>query len=181
MADQWDGIIKRFGAKPPSVYSNDPAWNKTLVEIKDRISRGLDAAIKGKAKAARKALGPIRKMLSDLRRRNGQINFSDYVDKANAAFKELFKFRYTPPDFNVVEQVDQLRQITAITEYWYEQCLDNAPEALRKDPEFKRLMDDSLYSLSRIWVAIAVKKEANLISILRGLNSSDRILFFRFG
>jgi len=42
-------------------------------------------------------------------------------------------------------------------------------------------MEDSLYSLSRIWVAIADKAAPNLISILRGLSSSNRMLFLRFG
>jgi hypothetical protein len=120
-------------------------------------------------------------MLSALRRRNGVFVYSDTVDKANAAFINLNKFRYNPPDFNVVEEVDQLRQSLATTVYWYKQCVKNAPAALIKNPEFRRLMDDSLYSLSRVWIAIANKKEPNLISILRGLSSSDQMLFLRFG
>ena len=137
--------------------------------------------IKGDAKAAIKTLRPIRKILSDLRRRNGVVVYSDTVDKANAAFAKLFKFRYNPLDFNAVEEVDQLRQTLAITVYWYQQCVENAPAKLRQDAEFKRLMEDSLYSLSRIWVAIANKAETNLISLLRGLSSSDKMLFLRFG
>ncbi|MBL4691373.1 MAG: hypothetical protein JKY68_07950 [Rhodospirillales bacterium] len=181
MADRWTAIVKRFGVTPPDVYSADPAWKKTLESIDEMVALGLQAAIENDAKAATKALEPIRKTLSDLRRRNGVVIYSDYVDAANAAFKKLYKFRYTPPDFDVVEQVDQLRQITAITAYWYEQCLDNTPKALAQDPEFKRLMEDSLYSLTRIWVAIANKAAPNLISILRGLSLSNRMLFLRFG
>ncbi|NQV82544.1 MAG: hypothetical protein HQ494_01875 [Rhodospirillales bacterium] len=181
MAEHWGVIVKRFADSPPDIFSTDSAWKKTLAEINERIAQGLEAAIAGNAKAASKALEPIRKMLSDLRRRNGAVIFSDYVDRANAAFAKLYEFRKNPPDFDAVEQVDQLRQITAVTAYWYEQVRENAPKATAHDPEFKRLMDDSLHSLSRIWVAIASKKEANLISILRGLHSSDRILFFRFG
>ncbi|MBC8338319.1 MAG: hypothetical protein ISR51_06000 [Rhodospirillales bacterium] len=181
MADQWKDIAERFGTKPPDTFSDDVSFKKTLDDIGKRISKGLKAAIKGDAKAARKALAPIRNTLADLRRRNGVFVYSDYVDKANAAFRKLYKFRHNPPDFEVVEEVDQLRQILAITVYWYEQCADNAPEEVRKNPEFKRLMEDSLHSLSRIWVAIANKASPNLISLLRGLSSSDRMLFLRFG
>ncbi len=42
-------------------------------------------------------------------------------------------------------------------------------------------MEDSIYALSRIWVAIAKKAEPILISLLRGLSSSDKMLFLRFG
>jgi hypothetical protein len=181
MADQWAAVIERFGPTPPDVYSIDPAWMKTLEAVDKSIARGLRAAVDGDAKAAKKAIRPIRKILSDLRRRNGVFVFSDCIDQANAAFADLYKFRYAPPDFNAVEQVDQLRQATAVTAFWYEQCRTNASRARAQDPEFMRLMDDSLYSLSRIWVAIADKAESNLISILRGLRSSDRMLFLRFG
>lgn len=178
---RWRAVVTRFAASPPDVYSDDPAWRDTLLDIEKRVAGGLDAAIGNDIKTARKHLGPIRKSLSDLRRRNGVINFSDYVDKANAAFEKLFEFRRNPPDFESLEQLDKLRRITAITAYWYETSRDNAPPAIRDNPEFKRLMETSLYSLSRIWAAIANKKKANLISILRGLHSSDRMLFLRFG
>ena len=181
MAGRWKTLIKRFGPTPPDMYSADPAWETTLEAINKKIARGLAETIKGDAKMAMKTLRPIRKILSGLRRRNGVVVYSDTVDKANAAFEKLFKFRYNPPDFDVVEEVDQLRQTLAMTVYWYEQCVENAPLKLRQDAEFKRLMEDSLYSLSRIWVAIANKAKPNLISLLRGLSSSDRMLFLRFG
>lgn len=181
MAVRWATIISRFGPTPPDMYSADPTWKKTLEAINKKITRGLAETIEGDDKAAIETLGPIRKILSDLRRRNGVFMYSDYVDKANEAFRKLYKFRYNPPDFNRVEEVDQLRQILAITVYWYEQCQENAPKVIRENPEFQRLMEDSLYTLSRIWVAIANKAEPNLISLLRGLSSSDKMLFLRFG
>ena len=181
MSVSWKNTIKRFGTTPPEIYSEDPLWKSTLETVDKTIVRGLAETIKGDPERARKILRPIRKMLSELRRRNGVFVYSDTVDKANAAFINLKKFRYNPPDFNVVEEVDQLRQSLATTVYWYKQCVKNAPAALIKNPEFRRLMDDSLYSLSRVWIAIANKKEPNLISILRGLSSSDQMLFLRFG
>ena len=181
MAIRWTGIIKKFGLKPPDIYSNDQQWKNTLEAINKAIKYGLAKTIKGETKEAIKTLRPIRKLLSELRKRNGVYVYSDTVDKANAAFKRLKKFRYNPPDFNIVEEVDQLRQSLATTIYWYKQCEKTAPESIRKNPEFNRLIDDSLYSLSRVWIAIANKKKSNLISILRGLSSSDQMLFLRFG
>jgi hypothetical protein len=181
MENRWEKVIERFGTMPPEIYSKDPKWEKTLLVIKKNINQGLAKAIKGESKAAIKTLRPIRTMLSDLRRRNGVFVYSDTVDEANSAFSRLKKFRYTPPDFNVVEEVDQLRQSLALTVYWYKKCVENAPQKLHQNPEFKRLMDDSLFSLSRIWVAIANKKTPNLISLIRGLSSSDQMLFLRFG
>jgi hypothetical protein len=181
MSVSWKSIIKRFKTTPPEIYSDDPLWKNTLETVNKAIVHGLAGTIEGNPKRAIKILGPIRKMLSELRKRNGVFVYSDTVDKANAAFMKLKIFRHNPPDFNVVEEVDQLRQSLATTVYWYKQCVETAPATLRQNPEFRRLMDDSLYSLSRIWVAIANKKKLNLINILRGLSSSDQMLFLRFG
>ncbi|MDA1090132.1 MAG: hypothetical protein O3A85_07460 [Proteobacteria bacterium] len=181
MAVRWRAIVERFAKSPPGVFSADPTWQETLMDIEKRTAAGLETAINNDAEAAKKHLGPIRKILSELRHRNGVINFSDYVDKANAAFDELFEFRRNPPDFNSLEQLNKLRRIVAITTHFYELSQDNAPTAIRNNPEFKRLMETSLYSLNRIWVAIDEKREDLLISTLRGLSSSNRILFLRFG
>ena len=181
MTVRWKAIVKRFADSPPDVFAADPAWRETILDIDKRAAGGLEAALKNDAKAARTLLIPVRKMLSDLRRRNGIFNFSDYVDNANAAFEKLWKYRHNPPNFESLEQVDELRRTLAITVYWFEMCRDNAPAAIREKPEFKRLIETSLFSFTRIWGAIANKREDILISVLRGLRSSDKMLFLRFG
>jgi len=181
MSIKWKYIIKKFGLMPPSIYSKDQQWRTTLEAINTSIDQGLKMTMKGDTKLAINTLRPVRKMLSELRKRNGVYIYSDTINQANAAFKRLKKFRYNPPNFNVVEEVDQLRQSLATTIFWYKQCSKNAPDSIRKNPEFNRLIDESLYLLSRVWVAISNKKEANLVSILRGLSSSDQMLFLRFG
>lgn len=181
MAARWKAIQERFGKSPPGIYSRDRQWQSTLEKISQRTADGLKAASGGDAKAARKHIGPIRKMLSQLRRRNGVVTYSDCVDQANLSFKRLFRFRHNPPGFEPSEPLDALRRQTAVTQHWYEKCRKQAPKAFRDNPEFIRLMDRSLYSLSRIWVAIREKNELNLINILRGLHSSDQLLFLKFG
>lgn len=181
LARRWKEIVHRFGSSPPDVYSTERKWLKTLKEIDGRIARGLALAIGGNAKAAKKHLQPIRKILSALRRRNGVFVYSDIVDKANGAFKRLFKYRYSPPDFANTDQVDGLRKDLSVTIYWYERCRDDAPPDIKNNPEFNRLMETSLGALARIWVAIADQRTDILISNLNGLSSSDKMLFLRFG
>jgi len=180
-ARRWKEIVDRFGASPPDVFTTERKWRKTLKDIEFRITKGLAAAIDGDAKAAKKHLGPIRKILSALRRRNGVFVYSDIVDRANDAFKQLLKYSKSPPDFEKTEQLDKLRRDLSVTIYWYERTRDDAPPGIKNNPEFNRLMESSLQALSRIWVAIADKRTDILISNLRGLTSSDKMLFLRFG
>ncbi|MDA0306986.1 MAG: hypothetical protein O3B76_12010 [Proteobacteria bacterium] len=180
-AQRWKEIVDRFGASPPDIFTTERKWRKTLKDIEFRIAKGLAAAIDGDAKAAKKHLGPIRKILSALRRRNGVFVYSDIVDRANDAFKQLLKYSKSSPDFEKTEQLDKLRRDLSVTIYWYERSRDDAPPEIKNNPEFNRLMESSLQALSRIWVAIADKRKDILISNLRGLASSDKMLFLRFG
>ena len=181
MARRWNAVIDRFGTAPPDVYSTDFSWEKTLRDIQKRADSALETAARGDAKAARKQIMPIRRILSALRKRNGVTAYSDTVDAANAAFARLWRYRHKPPDFSSVGELDRLRQALAVTIHWCERVQADAPPAIRDDEEFKRLMDRHLSSLGRVWVAIKEKSRLNLINILRELHSSDDLLFLKFG
>jgi len=181
MTTQWKLIVGKFADTPPDVFSADPAWRQVLLDIDKSAVSSLEAAINNDAKEARKLLAPVRGMLSALRRRNGVINFSDYVDQANAAFDKLWVYRSNPPDVDSPKQIDQLRRIVAVTAHLYEMVQDNAPTAVRDNPEFKRLMGTSLDAFRKMRGAITARKVDALISILRGQSSSNRMLFLRFG
>jgi len=181
LAERWNAVVDRFRDSPPDVYSTDPMWEKALLEIKARADAAMEIAAGGDAKAARKEIEPIRDILSALRKRNGVTSFSDTVNAANAAFKELWRYRYKPPDFDDVDALDRLRQTLAETIYWSRRAQTDAPPAARDDPEFIQLMDQHLYSLGRMWVAIKEKNRLNLVNILRELFSSDDLLFLKYG
>ena len=132
-------------------------------------------------RAASKALAPVRGLLAELRRRNGVVVFSDHVEAANKAFKSLFHFRRSPPDFADAAQVKDLRARLAAVIKAYENCRDQAPPGTAGDEQFQRLIKDSLFYLNRIWVAIDEKNQVNVVNILRRVVSSDEILWLRFG
>ncbi len=171
--EKWRPLMETFQAAPPEIYANDRQWRQTLVEIGAAIGQGLAAA--------EEHLAPIRATLGRLRRRNGVFLFSDCIDAANTAFQRLYLFRHSPPDFERQDAVDELSRAVAVTEHWYRRCLGEAPAAYREAPEFMRLMEISIDSLSRIWRAIRNRSAPELISILRELASSDRLLYLRFG
>lgn len=178
---KWSIVVDRFADNPPDTYAAEPMWRKTLKEIDKRARDGLAAAARNDAEAARKHLEPIREVLSRLRRRNNVVVFSDYVDEANVAFRALFRFRHSPPDFTDENQVNRLRKALAETIRRYQKCRDAAPEAIAGQEQFKRLITDSLFYLDRMWAAIDEKNRLNVVNILRRVVSSDDILWLRYG
>lgn len=180
LADKWKALSAAFLERPPGVYAGDPKWAVTLSEIGAQIGSAISRAEGGDAKAARNKLKPIRAALADLRRRNGVFLFADCVEEANRAMDALFVYRRKPPNFENQEEVDELLRRAAVTSHWYDRCFRTAPEKYRKSPEFRRLMEVSLRSLSLIWDAAHKKQERRVINILRELRSSDRLLYLRF-
>ncbi len=180
-AEKWRAVTARFGDAPPDIYAADPAWRASFDDIASRAEQGLTAALAGDGEAAQKALSPLRAAAVDLRRRNGVFLFADCIAEANAAFRELFHFRRNPPGFTDAKETNRLRQRLAVSIHWYGQCRDQAPKALADNPNFTRLIDDSLFYLDRMWVAIAEKNQLAVVNILRRVVSTDDLLWLRFG
>ncbi len=178
---KWRALVARFAAKPPRAYAADTHWTRDLADIGKRAAEGLRLADAGEPEAARAMLKPVRRILGDMRRRNGIFLFSDCVDGANGAMEGLYKFRHAPPDFERSESVRAARRATAEMRRWYVRCRDMASPGRATDTEFKRLMERSLYSIGRLDVALDQKNQRMFINIIRELRSSDRILFLRFG
>jgi len=181
MNDKWQDIVNRFGKSPPDIYANDPTWESTLTDIAKRIQGGIAALDAGDTDTAKKQIEPVRAILSDLRARNGLFLFSDRIDRANAAMQAIWVFRRNPPDFSNPANINDLRRKTTLMAYWYERCRDTAPESIRNNPQFKRLIDQSLYSLGLMWDAIEEKNPKRVVNILRELISSDDLLYLQFG
>ena len=56
-----------------------------------------------------------------------------------------------------------------------------APADIAGQDQFRRLIDDTLFYLDRMHLAIAEKNQLNVVNILRRVVSSDEILWLRFG
>ena len=179
--DKWRAVEATYAAKPPAAYAKDREWRQTLARIGKRAQSGLKLIDDGETKKARAMVMPIRSLLSELRRRNKMVTFSDCVDEANAAFKKLFHFRRNLPDFGNAAQIEDLKSRLKTTIDAYKTCHDKAPPKVAVDPQFQRLMKDSLYYLDRMWIAIREKNQLNVVNILRRVVSSDDILWLRFG
>jgi len=181
LIEKWQNVEKAYGEKPPAVYAKDSQWRQTLAKVGERARASLALIDDDKTKQARDMVLPIRKLLSEMRKRNGVTTFSDCIDQANAAFKRLFHFRRQPPNFDDSSQVADLKVRLASTLDAYKVCSNAAPPQIAGDPQFQRLMKDSIYYLERMWVAIKEKNQLNVVNILRRVVSSDEILWLRFG
>jgi len=179
--DAWLEIEKRWKSAPPDSFADDPKWASTFDEIGAIVDRGFVALDKDGPKAARKALRPIRDMLSSLRRRNGVYVYSDCIDELNMQMKKVWPYRHAPPDFNDLAQVNKVKWEASVYEYLLKKCRQQAPVAYRKRDEFNRMFDAAENSVRTLWDATDRKQRRRFINILRELRPFDRLIFLRFG
>ncbi|MDH3594080.1 MAG: hypothetical protein OEU09_06530 [Rhodospirillales bacterium] len=180
-AGRWRDVTGRFAANPPDAFAGDPAWGATLTGIGQSIGQALTSTDAGDLKRARETLAPVRGELGALRRRNGVIVFSDRVDEVTAAMDRLWRFRHERPDFGAAGTLRELTRGTAVLEHLLQRCQEEAPAALRNDPDFVRFLDSAAEGMERLWQAIEGRDEQLLINTLRELRSFERLFFLRFG
>lgn len=181
MQDAWAEIAARFADSPPDAFTDDPHFADVLDEVSDRVQQAIEAADVGATTVGADALAPIRALLSDLRRRNGVVVFSDHVNALNQQMERLWRYRHNPPALDDPAEVDAVVGEAAVYAYLLQRLREGAPQEVKERADFQRLMEGTGESVARIPVALREGDEETFINTLRELISFDRMLFLRFG
>lgn len=179
--EKWSAINKKWSTARPDAFADDQDWHKTLKAVGTLISKSLKALDGAGMKDARQTLLPIRKMLHELRTRNGVYIFSDCVEEMGGQIQALWAYRRNPPDFTSLEQLNSVKAKAAVYEFQIKKCRAQAPERYKTNSEFNRLFDGAENSVRTLWDATDKGQRRRFINILRELRPFDRLIFLRFG
>jgi hypothetical protein len=75
----WLVVLDRFYESPPSVYAADAYWQRDLATVTGYLEIARRQLASGRVTQAHRALGPVRSVLLDLRRRNGIAYYGDVL------------------------------------------------------------------------------------------------------
>ncbi len=178
---KWSALVKAHGDSPPGEYAGDAAWESTLGDILMRAEEGLEALDMDDPEAAREAIGPIRAILGDLRRRNNVATWSDRVDALSTAMDLLARYRKEVRNLEDDAAVAMVREQAALVQALFEKCQADAAPDIAADPEFIRLIDGAAESMGRLLEALETKDPLLLRIGIGELRSYERIMFLRFG
>ncbi len=73
----WVALLGRFYETAPSVYAADANWQRDLATVTGYLEIARRLLASGRVMQAHRALGPVRSVLLDLRRRNGIAYYGD--------------------------------------------------------------------------------------------------------
>jgi len=181
MQEAWGALVSRFGKAPPAAFQGKPLFTEVLVDVPVRVVGTLLQLDMGRTDAARASLQSIRVRLSELRKQGGVTVLADCVLDANAAMAAFFKFDDSPPDWSKAASVNDFKaSATALTMVAY-RCDRMASPEIRRDPEFRRLIDGTIASLDFVPKAIATRDNELVHRLIGELRAFDNLLVFRYG
>ena len=177
----WSALVERFSGKRPDAFADNELFGPTLTGVSARLVAASLMLNSGRLEAARESLVAIRADLSQLRRASGIVLLADCVRDANAAMDALKAYHDRALDWTKPEIRFGIAAKASIYGHELERCDAIAAEAVRKSPEFRRLIDGAKAGLALIPKAIATRDGELLHRILIELRSFDNLLAFRFG
>jgi hypothetical protein len=180
LRDAWGAFEQRFAGKRPHAFDGVALYGTLFTGVQTRLV-AVDLMIKmGKPDAVRQSLEAIRGDLYDVRKAAGIKVLADCVRDGNAAMDALMAYDGRALDWSPPTR-DDIASKASTYGAVLERCDGMADDAVRKSPEFRRLVDGAKASLTLIPKAIATRDGDLLHRVLVELRSFDNLLAFRFG
>jgi hypothetical protein len=177
----WDAFNARFAGKRPDAFDRNPLYGIMLTDISTRMVTADLMFKSGHPDVVRQALEAVRDDLYRLRKSAGIVVLADCVRDSNNAMVALQAFDKRELDWSKAETGIGIAGKAAIYGYVLRRCDETAGARLRKDPEFRRLIDGAEQSLTLIPKAIEMQDTNLLHRVLIELRALDNLLTFRFG
>jgi hypothetical protein len=173
-------IIETYSSHPPEVFSFDPKWNETLTGI-EKIAEKSSALIKeGQLAEAHEHLEAVRDNLSDLRKRNSVIAFSDHINNYHQVMEGLLEGGFTPEKINE-SAMNEIRGQLSVLKYLAEAIKENSPANYNDNEKFQQLQKGLFTSLDALDKAVDAENPEAISKSIKMLKPAYAKLFVNFG
>jgi hypothetical protein len=179
--EAWGALQQRFGGRRPDFFIGNRVYGKIFTGVSARLVGAALLLNAGRPDAAADSLNAIRGDFYELRKTAGIAVLADCVRDANAAMDALMVYNDQALDWMKAETSYGIAGKASIYGHVLERCDGMAGDAVRKEPEFRRLIDGAKASLALIPQAVANRDGDLLHRVLIELRSFDNLLAFRFG
>lgn len=176
----WKVIISTYGLLPPEVYSSDQKWEQTLKTIGMITEKSAEQIRDGELALAHETLEAVRDELSDLRRRNSVIVFSDHINNYHQVMEELLLAGYTSEIMNA-DVINHIREQHAVLRYLAANIKKNAPQEYRENQKYLQLQQGLVGSLDQLKQAISEAAPDKIPAAIQQLKPAYAKLFLNFG
>lgn len=165
--------------RPRSGRAVDPNLEQALARVGEGIEASLAAAEKGATEEARAALEQSTAALDGWRTAHRVRLFSDCIVEVSAAFATLGAPAEQPRLDDTA--AGRIERGAAATLEALSRCDVEAPDDVKRHPEFRRLVDGLTASLKLLPATVARRDRESVHRLIIEQRSFERLLAFRFG
>jgi len=177
---QWQTLIAQYNSQPPEVFGSDSEWQSTLSNI-EKIAVESAAQIKeGQLAEAHETLEAIRDELTELRKRNSVIVFSDHINNYHEVMEGLLVGGYSPDKIDEQATEDIVGKL-AVLSYLAEAIKKNAPTEYKENQKYQQLEKALLGSLKALEESIDKGNPESISKSINDLKPFYAKLFVNFG
>jgi hypothetical protein len=181
MRAAWGRLVERFSSRRPAAFNGNELYGKTLVGVSARLV-GADLMLNsGRLDNAREGLDAMRGDLYALRQSAGIKVLADCIFDSNKAAAAFMAYDTPELDWSKPGVGSAIADKAAAYTSVLTRCDALASDAVRKEPEFRRLIDEAQTELAKVKQAVTNRDSAQLHRIVGSLRAIDNLLAFRFG
>jgi hypothetical protein len=181
MKDSWGAFAERFSGNRPEPFRDNKLYVTMLVDVPTRIVTAMIMINFGRPDVAKNSLEAIREEISAVRRESKVEVLADCVLDSHAAMEAFSLYRDKVPDWTDPTTLSDIAAKSDAYGTVVKRCDAMASEAVRGNPEFRRLVDGIAASLAFVPKAVAERDRDLLYRVIIELRSFDNLLAFRYG
>jgi hypothetical protein len=175
----WADIVARYARQPPAPYDRDAAVAGTLAEVDAVYAAAAQQIAARQLVPAHETLERARDLMSDLRRRNGVVVFSDHMNEYHEQMERVLA--EGPAQLGSVQGAQALLARVGALEYLAGRLHSEAPAALKAHPDFLPLQQQVQGSVAAVREALVRQDLAAARAALDKVKKPYSQLFLKFG
>lgn len=175
----WAQVAHIVKTQPTVPYVNDALMAQTLSGVQGHYATAAQQVADGKLPQAHETLEAVRDLLSELRRQNQVIVYSDHMNDYHAEMEHLLI--EAPKWLQATDGMPQLAAQSGVLFYLAEKLSSEAPAAVQSAPEFKELLGAVTRSVTALKAAVASGDKVQIEKAIGQVKVPYSKLFIKFG
>jgi hypothetical protein len=175
----WAQVTQLVKSQPTVPYANDALMARTLSGVEEHYTRAAQQVAAGQLPQAHDTLEGVRDLLSELRRQNQVIVYSDHMNAYHAQMEHLLGegAKWLQADDGLPKLAAQAGVLT----YLAGRLASEAPASVQSSPEFKALLDAVTRSVDALNAAVVAGDKGRIETAIGQIKAPYSKLFIKFG
>ncbi|UUC91650.1 MULTISPECIES: cytochrome c [Comamonas] len=175
----WSRIVQLYGAQAPAPYDRDAKFSVSLAKVSKIYEKAANEISRNELAQAHETLEDVRDVMAELRRRNGVVVFSDYMNAYHAQMEKLLILG--PKQLDTANGLQELTLQTGALDYLAGQLEIQAPEVFSAKQDFQSLLAALRHSVDELKAAILSQDKDKVKAAIGKLKAPYSKIFIQFG